>query len=230
MCRVATCRSRSAGPPPLRQKGKLRRSIGPAIHAIMSQQFESDSWKSRAAGSLAKRNHLLSLKRVGGGLPPSAQSTATLDTSAYSLGGHATSPKFYSEDGALDTAGIISPALGQPPSLPARVQPETLQAAFNESHASRFGYQEGSSSPAPLKALPPHRVQPSRDQGSAAKIEQRGRRPSLACAAPRPRASKYCNNYAGNCSRRRCPAMLLCRRKVQRCLGVSLSSNRSNRT
>lgn len=164
--------------------------MGPTIHTKMSQQFESESWKSRAAGSLAKRNQLLSLKRVGAGLPPGAQSTAILDTSAYSQGGHSTSPKIYNEDAALDTASILSPALGRPPSLPARVEPET----FNESHASRFGYREVSSSPAPLKALPPPRVKPSRDQGSGAKLEQRGRRPSLACASPCPHASKNCNN------------------------------------
>jgi hypothetical protein len=146
----------------------------------MSQSIQSASasWKSHAAGTLAKRNQMLSLQRSGTGLPPRANSTAIFDTAAYSHRSVSSSQSSHIEDVDFENAHIVSPSVSRDLNLPPRIEQETLQTAFNESHASRFGHQEGATSPTPFKALPPQRVQPSRAHRSMVKHEEQGPKPS----------------------------------------------------
>ncbi len=151
----------------------------------MTQPNESVAWKHHAAGTLAKRNQMLSLQRIGTGLPPKVQPTAIFDASVYSVRpGVSSFRNTVSEDLSFETAKIVSPALSEPPNLPARFKPETLQMAFSESHASRPGYPDaaaytGAAYPSPLQALPPQRVAPSRIQKSVIKHELPDHKPSL---------------------------------------------------
>jgi hypothetical protein len=151
----------------------------------MSHSNESVAWKHHAAGSLAKRNQMLSLQRIGTGLPPKVQPTAIFDASVYSVRpGVSSFRNTVSEDLSFETAKIVSPALSEPPNLSARFKPETLQMAFNESHASRPGYPDaavniGAAHPSPLQAMPPQRVPPSRIQKSVIKHEVPDHKPSL---------------------------------------------------
>lgn len=138
----------------------------------MSQSIQSASWKSHAAGTLAKRNQMLSLQRSGTGLPPRVNSTAKLDTSAYS--NRSVSQSSHIQDVDSENAHIVSPSFSRDLSFLPRIEQETLQTAFNESHASRFGHHEGAASPTPFKALPPQRVQPSRVHRSMVKHDEQG--------------------------------------------------------
>lgn len=117
----------------------------------MNIQSESVSWKSHAADTLAKRNQMLSSLRVGAGLPHAAQSTAKLDTAAYSVRGFSPSQSVFNTDPSSATS-FVSP-------------PPSQDTPFHESlNGSNFGDRMGSVSPAALKAMPPKRVQPSRHQ------------------------------------------------------------------
>jgi hypothetical protein len=121
---------------------------------------------------------MLSLQRSGTGLPPRVNSTAILDTSAYSHSSVASTQNSHIEDLDLQNARTVSPIVSRDLNLPPRIEQETLQTAFNESHASRFEHQEGVTSPTPFKALPPQRVQPSRVHRGMVKREEQGPKPS----------------------------------------------------
>ena len=84
----------------------------------MSQYVQSASWKSHAAGTLAKRNQMLSLQRSGTGLPPRVNSTAILDTSAYSHSSVASAQNSHIEDLDFQNAHTVSPIVSSDLNLP----------------------------------------------------------------------------------------------------------------
>jgi hypothetical protein len=107
--------------------------------------MEPASWKTHAAGSLAKRNHMLVEQRLGAGMPPRAQSTSILDPLAYSARGKSSHHHVFDEDDSHAIAKIISPS-----------------APGGEISTSRFRDQDSALSPTSLRVMPPQRVQPSR--------------------------------------------------------------------
>ncbi len=143
----------------------------------MSQSHESGSWKSRAAGTLAKRNQMhASMRNVGGVLPREA-SNAILDLSLFQARSRTSAHSVYDEDVGGAVAGIVSPGSSQHANVSAGSAPEPLHMhmPLSESSGSKVrevDYWQGTPSPTLFKAQPPLRTKPSRLQSSRPHNEQ----------------------------------------------------------